>query len=127
VFVQQAGAWQHRLVVQLVGQEVDTFARQLAGRPPRLLLREAAGTAALLVGAAQAWPAAATRCLLRVSATPGSPDLCQDAAASIAQLLQPHALVECGGPMPKDVCVSLVRSAQVALEIGDMLQTCEAV
>lgn len=115
VFVQQATHWQHRLAVQLAGDEVSAFGRQLAGRAPRLFLRDGGGKSALLVHKAQAWPASALDCLQQARPALEAVDLLQDTAASIAHLLEPEAVVDCALPTAQDVCVSLVQSAQLSL------------
>lgn len=119
VFVQQVGQWQHRLAVQLAPGELHTFERQLSDRPPRLFLRDGRGRSALLVDEAQAWPAPARDSLREAAPATEAGDLGLDIAASIAHLLEPEAVVDFSLEVAKDVCVSLVPSARLSLELGN--------
>lgn len=114
VLAQQIGSWQHRLALQLMGDDMRDYLGYVQGNPMRFSLADAAGTKTLLVQAPEH---------LRMVMPPDLhvPPVSLDLAATVgdtlrvvASLLEPGTVTdEDLGPV-RDVCVSVIQSQQLA-------------
>ena len=128
VLAQQIGHWQHRFVLPLLGQEMRAYVAAMQDAEQHFSLANA--------GAEQAWLVRMPEFLRAV--TPAdlpvrevSTDLPAQAAEMcgfIADLLAPGALVDAALPPVRDVCVTIVQSAQLSglLELDWMRQRGQA-
>jgi hypothetical protein len=114
VLSQALGNWEHRFLLQLLGDEFERFIRETQEAPLHFTLADAAGHLATVLTGPQEM-----RVKLpdgeKVSAIPTQlPDLAAAAADCMrmaARLLSPEELpAPTGTPTAKDVCVSVVQS-----------------
>jgi hypothetical protein len=113
VLAQQAGHWQHRLVIQLRGEPVRAFSRAVHGTACGLLLGNAGGPDTMYA----ALPGE-LRSLMpppkAIAPALGNPRWalrnCMDV---VGQMLHPPAVAEAGMPQVRDICVSVVLPAEL--------------
>ena len=128
VMAQQIGHWQHRFVLPLLGQEMRAYVAAMQDAEQHFSLANA--------GAEQAWLVrmpdflrAVTPADLPVREVPADlPGQATEMCGFIASLLAPEALGDAALPAVRDVCVTIVQSAQLSglLELDLMRQRGQA-
>lgn len=114
VLAQQINDWQHRLALQMIGDDMRDYLRYVQTSPMRFSLAEAGGAQTLLVQAPEhlreVMPA-------DLHVQPVSLDLAAtvgDTLRVVASLLDPGTVTDENlGPV-RDVCVSVIQSQQLA-------------
>jgi hypothetical protein len=115
VVVQQLGSWQHRFVVQLLGQEVEQFVRVSQGSPLRFSLSNAGGEQATVFEGPDdmrlTLPEGVKFPLLR-SDTDNVAAVSADCMQVAIRMLRPDEVPAAGPGYPRveSVCVSFVHS-----------------
>ncbi len=117
VLAQQTGAWQHRFVLALEGNRVRQCLTDCRLQSLQFLLGTGARQETLLGNCSFLMPDAAD--------VPGddvdTSDFVHEQAAVVVLMLQPHALLVGGLPLPKRVCISVVQTSGNHAELAQDL------